>query len=67
MTINITGPQGNVFYILGYAKSFQKQLKAEGITNEILDSVLTGYTEMNYNEILAKLENTGLFEFTEGD
>jgi hypothetical protein len=67
MTINITGPQGNVFYILGYAKSVQKQLKAEGITNEILDSVLTGYTEMNYNEILAKLENTGLFEFTEGD
>jgi len=64
MTINVNSEQGNVFYILGAAKSYQKQLKKEGLTNETLDSVLTGYTEMTYDEILDKLEITGLFRFT---
>jgi hypothetical protein len=64
MTINVNSEQGNVFYILGAAKTAQKQLKKEGQTNETLDSVLTGYTEMTYDKILDKLQSTGFFKFT---
>jgi hypothetical protein len=64
MTIDVTSPQGNVFCILGAARSYQKQLRKDEASNPILDEVLSGYTEMDYDEILNKLENTGLFRFT---
>jgi hypothetical protein len=64
MTINITQPQGNVFCILGYAKNFHRQLQKHGIANQNLNEVLSGYTEMTYDEILDKLSKTGLFKFT---
>jgi hypothetical protein len=63
-TINVTKPDGNVFCILGYAQSFQSQLKKSNIKNDILDDVLNNYTSMNYNGILDKLESTHLFKFT---
>ena len=36
-TIDVTTPEGNVFCILGFAKSYQRQLKKEGINNKDLD------------------------------
>lgn len=65
-TIDKSGPDGNVFCILGIAKSFQRQLKAAGGNNDDLDDVLTNYTSMTYDGICDKLESTGLFEFTDG-
>jgi hypothetical protein len=66
-TIDKSGPEGNVFCILGYAKSFQRQLvKATGAENEVLADVLKNFTSMDYNGICDKLESTGLFEFTDG-
>lgn len=68
MTIDITGPDGNVFVILGYAKQFNRQLKNEcGEENDILTDVLKNFTSMKYEEILFKLEKSGLFEFTGRD
>jgi len=64
MTINVKQPQGNVFCILGYAKDFQRQLSKNGINNEIMDSVLSGYQDMTYDQILDKLQETGLFKFS---
>lgn len=63
MTIDITQPEGNVFCILGYAKQFKSQLKKSGDSNQTLDEVLSGFTEMTYEQILDKLESTNLFEF----
>ena len=65
-TIDKSGPDGNVFCILGFAKSFQRQLKAVGVNNEVLDDVLVNFTDMTYDGICEKLESTGLFEFTDG-
>ena len=42
-TINIKEPEGNVFCILGFARSFQDQLKKAGINNEDLDFVLSNF------------------------
>ena len=65
-TIDKSGPDGNVFCILGYAKSFQRQLKASGLNNDVLDDVLKNFTSMTYEGICDKLESTGLFEFFYG-
>ena len=64
MTININSEQGNVFCILGHAKSIQKQLKAAGTNDSVIDDVLTNCMSMTYIEILDKLESTGFFKFT---
>jgi len=61
----LSGTGGNVFFVLGTAKSYQKQLKKENIVNKTLDNVLNKYSEMKYDEILKKLESTGLFRFVE--
>lgn len=66
ITIDKTGPDGNVFCILGYAKSAQRQLKAVGAENETLADVLKNFMSMDYDEICSKLESTGLFKFTDG-
>lgn len=62
-TIDVTSPEGNVFCILGFAKSFQRQLKKESLNNKNLDFVLFNYLNMEYDEILDKLEKTKLFKF----
>ena len=66
-TIDVTGPEGNVFCILGFARSFQRQLKQAGGNNDTLDEVLKNFTQLDYDTICEKLESTGLFEFTFGD
>jgi len=66
ITIDRTGPDGNVFCILGYAKSAQRQLKAAGAENETIADVLKNFMSMDYEGICDKLESTGLFEFTDG-
>ena len=66
ITIDTTGPDGNVFCILGHARSFQRQLKQAGGNNDTLDDVLVNFTNMTYKDICTKLESTGLFEFTDG-
>ena len=66
ITIDRTGPDGNVFCILGAAKSVQRQLKkAVGQENETIAEVLRNFTQMTYEDICDKLESTGLFEFVD--
>jgi Tfp pilus assembly PilM family ATPase len=66
ITINKSGPDGNVFCILGHAKSVQKQLKKFGAgENEVIAAVLQNFTQMKYDDICEKLESTGLFEFVD--
>jgi hypothetical protein len=62
-TIDLSGPDGNVFCLLGYAKSIQRQLKKAGTNSDEIDEVLSGYTEMKYDDIVAKLEASGFFVF----
>jgi len=67
MIIDKTGPDGNVFVILGHAKNFQRQIETEfGEKNEILADVLANFRSMKYDEICSKLESTGLFTFSNG-
>jgi hypothetical protein len=66
--INVKGPQGNVFYILGVAKDFLRQLNRAGITDgsdvKTLNDVLKNFRQMDYDSILNALESTSLFVFT---
>ena len=62
-TINVTTPEGNIFCILDFAKSYQRQFKKEGINNKDLDFVLSYFSNMEYDEILDELEKTKLFKF----
>ena len=62
-TINVTTPEGNIFCILGFAKSYQRQLKKEGVNNKDLDFILSNFFDIEYDEILDKLEKSKLFEF----
>mgnify|MGYP001616049437 CR=1 FL=1 len=62
-TIDIRNPDGNVFCILGIARNFQDQLKLEKIVNKELDFVLSYFSNMEYDEILDKLEKSKLFKF----
>jgi len=38
--IDLTGPQGNAFYLLGTAKNLAKQLGLDG--NEIMEEMMSG-------------------------
>jgi hypothetical protein len=67
MKIDLSGPAGNVFCLLGYAKSIKKQLAASGTSNTEIDEVLTGFTNMEYSDIVAKLEKSGFFDFGSDD
>ena len=40
ITIDLTGPQGNAFYLLGTAKNLAKQLDLDG--NEIMKEMMSG-------------------------
>lgn len=62
-TINVTTPEGNIFCILGFAKSYQDQLKKAGINSESLDFVLSNFFDIEYDEILDRLEKTRFFKF----
>ena len=66
ITVDLSGPIGNVFCLLGHAKSIQKQLTRAGTSNKEIDEVLKGYTDMEYDGIVAKLGESGFFEFENG-
>ena len=51
ITIDLTGPQGNAFYLLGTAKNLAKQLELNGL--EIMEEMQSGDYE-NLVEIFDK-------------
>jgi len=54
--IDLTGPQGNAFYLLGTAKNLAKQLDLDG--NEIMKEMMSG----DYEHLLEVFdENFGSF------
>ena len=69
--IDLNGPEGNVFVILGYAKSYLNQFEdcgmAKGPVVETLKYVLDNYRNMQYQEILDKLKTTELFKFRDDE
>tara|TARA_R110001583_G_C5383514_1_gene383968 strand:- start:64 stop:288 length:225 start_codon:yes stop_codon:yes gene_type:complete len=46
IVIDLTGPDGNAFALMGYAKRFAKQLKLDG------DKIIKEMTKGDYNELL---------------
>ena len=46
IVIDLTGPEGNAFVLLGYAKQYAKQLKFDG--NKIINEMMEG----DYEELL---------------
>ena len=66
-TIDVRSPEGNVFCILGFVKSYQKQLKKKGLNDKDLDFIFSNYFDMEYDEILDRLEKTKLFKFVNRD
>ena len=44
--INLTGPQGNAFVLLGYAKQFARQLKLDG------NKIVTEMQEDDYEHLV---------------
>lgn len=51
ITIDLTGPQGNAFYLLGTAKNLAKQLELNGL--EIMEDMQSGDYE-NLVEVFDK-------------
>ena len=51
ITIDLTGPQGNAFYLLGTAKNLAKQLELNGL--EIMEDMQSGDYE-NLLEVFDK-------------
>ena len=51
ITIDLTGPQGNAFYLLGTAKNLAKQLELNGL--EIMEEMQSGDYE-NLLEVFDK-------------
>ena len=51
ITIDLTGPQGNAFYLLGTAKNLAKQLELNGL--EIMEEMQSGDYE-NLVEVFDK-------------
>ena len=51
ITIDLTGPQGNAFYLLGTAKNLAKQLELNGL--EIMEEMKSGDYE-NLLEVFDK-------------
>lgn len=51
IVIDLTGPDGNAFVLLGYAKSYAKQLGLD--YNEIKDKMTSG----NYENLLKVFDN----------
>ena len=56
MIIDLTGPDGNAYALMGYAKKFAKQLDLDG--EEIISNMMSG----DYENLLAVFEeNFGSF------
>lgn len=54
--IDLTGPQGNAFYLLGTAKNLAKQLDLDG--KQIMDEMMSG----DYENLLQVFDkNFGMF------
>tara|TARA_R110000803_G_scaffold47523_1_gene99042 strand:+ start:793 stop:1011 length:219 start_codon:yes stop_codon:yes gene_type:complete len=51
ITIDLTGPQGNAFYLLGTAKNLAKQLELNGL--EIMEDMQSG----DYENLLEVFDN----------
>ena len=47
--IDLTGPQGNAFVLLGYAKQFARQL---GFDSELKDKIVTEMQEGDYENLI---------------
>ena len=47
--IDLTGPQGNAFVLLGYAKQFARQLK---IDSELKDKIIHEMTQTHYEHLV---------------
>ena len=47
--IDLTGPQGNAFVLLGYAKQFARQLKFD---NELKDKIIDEMTQSDYEHLV---------------
>jgi hypothetical protein len=47
--IDLTGPQGNAFVLLGYAKQFARQLKFD---SELKDKIVNEMTEGDYEHLV---------------
>ena len=47
--IDLTGPQGNAFVLLGYAKQFARQLK---FGSELKDKIVSEMTEGDYEHLV---------------
>ena len=45
IVIDLTGPQGNAFFLLGYAKKLAKQLDFEDVDG-LLDDMPVSYTHL---------------------
>ena len=60
VVIDLTGPDGNAFALMGYAKRFAKQLGLDG--NKIISDMMSG----NYENLLQVFDdNFGDFVFLE--
>ena len=47
--IDLTGPQGNAFVLLGYAKQFARQLKFD---SELKDKIIDEMTQSYYEHLV---------------
>ena len=47
--IDLTGPQGNAFVLLGYAKQFARQLQFD---DELKDKIISEMTEGDYEHLV---------------
>jgi len=55
ITINLSGPQGNAFYLLGTA---QKIMKQKGFTDEMQNDVLDEMKSGDYDNLCSVFEQT---------
>jgi len=55
ITINLGGPQGNAFYLLGTA---QKIMKQKGFTDEMQNDVLDEMKSGDYDNLCSVFEQT---------
>jgi len=49
MTIDLTGPQGNAYFLIGTAKNFWKQ---QGFSNEDIESNVKRMTSGDYDNLV---------------
>ena len=49
IVIDLTGPQGNAFVLLGYAKQFARQLKFD---SELKDKIIDEMTQSDYEHLV---------------